>query len=110
MIDLNREQLRRDCSDALEALLQRQSLNGITALADAIRALGATYRAHGEQIQAAAWAREDNTVTWHLIHVVEKLEERCGIGGPRNDRNCAPVQGSVGQEVSGRRAGRTQLP
>jgi hypothetical protein len=49
--------------------------DGITALADAIRTLGPTYRAHGEQIQAAAWAREDNTVTWHLIHVLEKLEQ-----------------------------------
>jgi hypothetical protein len=74
MTDLDREQLRRACSDALEALLQRESLDGIARLADSIRTLSPAYRAHGEQIQAAAWAREDNTVTWHLIHVLEKLE------------------------------------
>jgi hypothetical protein len=75
MIDLDREQLRRDCSDALEALLQRESLEGLGRLADTIRTLSPTYRTHGEQIQAAAWAREGNTVTWHLIHVLEKLEK-----------------------------------
>jgi hypothetical protein len=44
-------------------------------LADALRALGPTYREHGEQIAAAAWTREENTVTWHLIHALEKLEK-----------------------------------
>ncbi len=48
--------------------------NGLAGLADTIRTLGPTYQAHGEQIQAAAWAREDNTITWHLIHTLEKLE------------------------------------
>lgn len=71
----DREQLKRDCADALEALLRDQSVAGLTALSDSIRTISPTYRAHGEQIQAAAWAREDNTVTWHLIHVLEKLEQ-----------------------------------
>ena len=47
---VGRDQLWRDCSDTLEALLQHQSLAGLTGLADAIRRLGPTYRAHGEQI------------------------------------------------------------
>ena len=72
---VDREQLKRDCADALEALTKEQRLNGVAQLADSIRALGPTYREHGEQIQAAAWAREENTVTWHLIHVLEKLEK-----------------------------------
>jgi hypothetical protein len=50
-------------------------VDGLTGVADSLRALGPPYRFHGEQIEAAAWAREDNTVTWHLIHVLEKLEK-----------------------------------
>ena len=72
---VDREQPRRDCADALEALLKEQWLTGLTHLADTLRRLGPTYREHGEQIQAAAWAREENTVTWHLIHTLEKLEK-----------------------------------
>jgi hypothetical protein len=75
MSEPDREQLKRACADALEAVVREQRLAGLTALSDAIRALGPTYQAHGEQIQAAAWAREENTVTWHLIHVLEKLEQ-----------------------------------
>jgi len=46
MTDLDREQLKRDCGDALEALHRDQRVDGIAALADAIRTLGPTYRAH----------------------------------------------------------------
>jgi hypothetical protein len=74
MTDPDREQLKRDCADALEALLREDSVSGLHPLGESIRTLSPTYRAHGEQIQAAAWAREHNTVTWHLIHVLEKLE------------------------------------
>jgi hypothetical protein len=49
-------------------------VDGLTGVADSLRALGPPYRFHGEQIEAAAWAREDNTVTWHLIHALELLE------------------------------------
>ncbi len=72
---VDREQLKRDCADALEAITKEPRLDGVARLADSIRSLGPTYRAHGEQIEAAPWAREDNTVTWHLIHVLEKLEK-----------------------------------
>lgn len=72
---VGREQLRRDLSDALERLLKEQRLDGLGQLADAVRTLSPTYRMHGEQMAAAAWAREENTVTWHLIHVLEKLEK-----------------------------------
>jgi hypothetical protein len=36
--------------------------------------LGPAYRAQGEQMRVAVRDRNDNTVTWHLIHVLEKLE------------------------------------
>ena len=49
MIDLDREQLRRDCSDALEALLRDQQIDRLHELADAIRTLGPSYQTHGEQ-------------------------------------------------------------
>jgi hypothetical protein len=44
-------------------------------LADAIRELGPTYRSHGELMKAALYLENDNAITWHLIHVLEKLEK-----------------------------------
>ena len=60
---LDREQFKRDCADALEALPKDQRIAGLTRLADSIRTLSPTHQSHGEQIQAAAWATEENTVT-----------------------------------------------
>jgi hypothetical protein len=74
MTDLDREQLKRECADALEALHRDQRVDGLYLLADAIRTLGPTFRAHGELMQVALRDRADNTITWHLIHVLEKLE------------------------------------
>ena len=70
----DREQLKRDCADALEALHRDQRVDGLPLLADAIRTLGPAYRAHGELMQVALRDRADNTITWHLMHVLEKLE------------------------------------
>ena len=76
MIDLDREQLKRDCADALEALHRDQRVdNGLAGLADMNRDLGPTYRAHGELMRVAVRDRSENTITWHLIHVLEKLEK-----------------------------------
>jgi hypothetical protein len=72
--DLDREQLKRECADALEALHREQRVDGLHLLADAIRTLRPTYRAHGELMQVAVRDRNDNTITWHLIHVLEKLK------------------------------------
>ena len=71
----HREHLRRDCSDALEVLLRENTVSGLHPIGESIRTRSPTYRVHGEQIQAAAWARDHNTLTWHLIHVLEKLEK-----------------------------------
>jgi hypothetical protein len=75
MSDIDREQLKRDCSDALEALHREQGVDGLHVRADAIRTLGPEYRAQGELMQVAVRDRNDNTITWHLIHVPEKLEK-----------------------------------
>ena len=75
MTELDREQLKRDCADALEALHREQRVeDGLVDLADMIRDLGPTYRAHGELMQVALRDRAENTITWHLIQVLEKLE------------------------------------
>jgi hypothetical protein len=78
MSEPDREQLRRDCSDALEALLQDQRVDEIARLADALRAFGAPYRFHGELMHGALRDRQENAITWHLIHVLEELEESEG--------------------------------
>jgi hypothetical protein len=75
MTDLDREQIKRDCADALEVLHRDQRVDGLADLANVIRGLGPTYRAHGELMRVAVWERNDNTITWHLIHVLEKLEK-----------------------------------
>jgi hypothetical protein len=54
---------------------REQRVDGLAELADAIRVLGPAYRAHGEQMRVAVRERSDNTITWHLIHVLEKLEK-----------------------------------
>ena len=74
MTDLDREQLKRQCADALDALHREQRVDGLYLLADAIRTLGPTFRAHGELMQVALRDRAGNTITWHLIHALEKLE------------------------------------
>jgi hypothetical protein len=38
-------------------------VDGLYALADAIRTLGPTFRAHGELMQVALRDRHDNTIT-----------------------------------------------
>jgi hypothetical protein len=73
MTDLDRGQLKRQCADALDALHREQRVDGLHALADAIRTLATTFRAHGDLMQVAVRDWNDNTITWHLIHVLEKL-------------------------------------
>jgi hypothetical protein len=77
MTDLDREQLKRACADALEALHRDQRVDGLAELADSLRALGPPYRFHGELMHGALRDRQENAITWHLIHVLEKLR---GVG------------------------------
>ncbi len=64
---MDREQLRRDCSDALEAHLRDQRLDGLAELAEMLRILGPPYRFHGELMHGALRDGQDNAITWHLI-------------------------------------------
>lgn len=75
MTDVDREQLKRRCTDALEALTKEQRLDGLAELADAIWALGAPYDFHGPLMLVAVHDRHEPTIAWHLIHVLEKLEK-----------------------------------
>ena len=75
MRDLDREQLKRACSDALSTGSQSKGADGLDALAVSIADLGPAYRAHGTLMQAAVTERKDMTIMWHWIHVLEKLEK-----------------------------------
>jgi hypothetical protein len=70
---LDRDQLRRDCCDALETLREQRE-DGLAELAETLRGLGPPYRFHGEPLHGALRDGQDNAVTWHLIHVLEELE------------------------------------
>lgn len=54
MADLDREQLKRDCADALEALHRDQRVDRIAELADALRIPGAPYRFPASSCTGAA--------------------------------------------------------
>jgi hypothetical protein len=71
----NLEQIKRDCADTLEALTKEQRLDGLAELADTLRTLGPPYQFHGELMLGAVRDRQENAITWHLIHVLEKFEE-----------------------------------
>jgi hypothetical protein len=75
MTTVDREQLKRDCSDALEVLLREQCTDRIPELADALRDLGGPYRFHGELMHGAFRDGQDNAITWHLIQVPAELEK-----------------------------------
>jgi len=72
---VDREQLRRDCSDALAAHLREQREEGLAELAKALRVLGPPYQSHGELMHGAIRDGQENAITWHLIHVLEELEK-----------------------------------
>jgi hypothetical protein len=62
MSDLDREQLKRDCADALEALHRTQSVDRIATLAESLRVLGPPYRFHGELMHGALRDGQDNAI------------------------------------------------
>jgi hypothetical protein len=74
MTAVDHEQLKRDCSDALEAHLREQRVDNLADLAEALRTLGPPYRFHGELMHGALRDGQENAITWHLIQVLEKLE------------------------------------
>jgi len=75
MTDLDREQLKRDCSGALEALNSEPRTDRIAKLAESLRTPGPPYRFHGELMDGARRNGQEDATTWHPIHVLEKLEK-----------------------------------
>ena len=73
--DLDREQLKRDCADALEVLLRAQQTDAIAGLAESLRTLGPPFQLHGDLMHSALRDGQENAITWHLIHVLEELEK-----------------------------------
>ena len=50
MTNLDREQLKRDCADALSMVSQNKGVDGLDALAASIAELGPEYRAHTQEV------------------------------------------------------------
>ena len=68
MTVVDREQLKRGCSDALGAHLRDQRVVGLAELADAPGSR-APYSFHGELVHEALWDGQEIAITWHLIRV-----------------------------------------
>ncbi len=75
MTAIDREQLKRDLSDALGALQQRKGVLGLPGLTDQLVALGVSYRFHGLLIREALQRKDDGGIIAHVIQVLAKLEE-----------------------------------
>lgn len=74
---VDREQLRRDLSDALKALQRDQDVTGLDALGASLTTLEETpYAFHGRLLQRnlAALPRSYNALIWGLVQVISKLE------------------------------------
>ncbi len=75
---VDREQLRRDLSDALQALQRDQDVTGLDVLAASLTTLESPYAFHGVMIQRnlAVVPRPDSALMWSLTQVIGKLEGR----------------------------------
>lgn len=74
---VDREQFRRDLSDALEALRRNQDVTGLDALAASLTTLEGSYAFHGRLLQKglAAMPRNYSALMWSLVQVVTRLEK-----------------------------------
>ena len=73
----DRERLRRDLSDALEAIQRAHDVTGLDILAARLTTLEAPYAFHGRLIQTglALFPRNYSALIWSLVQVVSKLEQ-----------------------------------
>ena len=73
---VDREQLRRDLSDALARVQQDEDVTDLDVLAASLMALEGQYAFHGEQLLKALEPvpRNCNAVIWNLVQVLDKLE------------------------------------
>jgi hypothetical protein len=74
---IDREQLRRDLSDALGAIQRDQDVTGLDALAASRTTLEGPDAFHGRLLQTglAAMPRNYSALIWSLVQVVTKLEK-----------------------------------
>jgi hypothetical protein len=75
---VDREQLRRDLSDALSAIQRDQDVTGLDALAASRTTLEEQpYAFHGRMLQRnlAAIPRPYGALMWSLVQVIAKLEK-----------------------------------
>ena len=76
---VDREQLRRDVSDALHAIQRDQAVTGLDALAASLTTLDEQpYAFHGRLMQKnlAAIPRNYSALIWSVVQVASKLEGR----------------------------------
>jgi hypothetical protein len=77
----DREQLRRDLSDALGAIQRDQDVTGLGALVARLQAIEQPpYAFHGRLLLKglAELPRNYSALIWHLVQVIAKLEENRG--------------------------------
>ena len=75
---VDREQLRRDLSDALKAIQRDQDVTGLDVLAASLTTLEEQpYAFHGRLLQRnlAAIPRPYGALMWSLVQVLAKLEQ-----------------------------------
>jgi len=75
---VDREQLRRDLSDALKAIQRDQDVTGLDVLAASLTTLEEQpYAFHGRLLQRnlAAIPRPYGALMWSLVQVIAKLEK-----------------------------------
>ena len=77
---VDREQFRRDLSDALSAIQRDQDVTGLDALAASLTTLEPACAFHGRLLQKglAALPRNDSALIWSLVQAITKLEENTG--------------------------------
>jgi hypothetical protein len=77
---IDREQLRRDLSDALSAIQRDQDVTGLDALAASLTTLEPACAFHGRLLQKGlgAMPRNYSALIWSLVQAIAKLEENTG--------------------------------
>jgi hypothetical protein len=73
---IDREQLRRDLSEALSAIQHDQSVVGLDALPGSLAVLGGSYAFHGRLVLSALEPTpgQYSALIWNLVQVLDKLE------------------------------------
>jgi hypothetical protein len=77
MTTVDREQLRRDLSDALSAIQRDQDVTGLDVLAGSLTVLGGAYAFHGRLLLKALepTPRQYPSIIWSLVQVLAQFEK-----------------------------------